>query len=277
MDRYAVIGNPIKHSKSPLIHAAFAKQTDQDLTYIAIESPVNSFTGTIKDFEAAGGKGTNVTLPFKKEAFALADEHSDHAQQAQAANTLVFKDGKIYADNTDGPGLVQDLKCNHDYSLRQKHILVLGAGGATQGILGPLLAQAPAHIFVANRTPEKAFALAEQFEMHGDIDGIGLNDIEKKPYDLIINATSASVTGSALDIPKEIISEHTWCYDLFYADEPTAFLTFAKQQGAKNCIDGLGMLVEQAAGAFYLWRGVYPETKSVIALLKTGNKQQLGT
>ncbi len=269
MDSYAVIGNPVSHSKSPLIHAEFAKQTEQALVYTAIEAPLDNFKETLKAFEASGGKGANITLPFKNQAFALADEHSDSALLAQAANTLVFRDNIIFADNTDGPGLIQDLTGNHHYSLRQKHVLVIGAGGATKGILGPLLAQAPAHLFVANRTPEKAFALAKQFEMHGEIDGVGLSDIEKKPFDLIINSTSASITGETLTLPEEIIGHKTWCYDLFYADEPTPFLAWAKQLGAENCLDGLGMLVEQAAGSFYLWRGAYPETKSVIEMLRS--------
>ncbi len=271
MDNYAVIGNPVKHSKSPLIHTEFAKQTEQAMVYTAIEAPLDGFTETLKEFEAAGGKGVNVTLPFKNEAFALANEHSDLAKQAQSANTLAFRNNNIiYADNTDGPGLIQDLTHNHHYSLRQKHVLVIGAGGATKGILGPLLAQAPAHLLLANRTPEKAIALAKQFEMYGDIDGVGLTDIEKKPFDLIINATSASVSGKTPPLPEDIIGKNSWCYDLFYADKPTSFLVWAKRLGAENYLDGLGMLVEQAAGSFYLWHGIYPETKSVIEMLRNG-------
>lgn len=273
MDNYAVIGHPVGHSKSPLIHREFAKQTKQNIIYTAIEAPLDGFKETLEAFEAAGGKGVNVTLPFKSEAFALATEHSDLATQAQAANTLVFRDNNsIYADNTDGPGLVQDLTHNYDYSLRQKRLLLVGAGGATKSILGPLLAQAPAHLFLANRTPEKALTLAKQFELYGEIDGIGLTDIEKKPFDLIINATSASVSGELPLLPNEIIGDKTWCYDLFYADQPTPFLAWAKKLGAENCIDGLGMLVEQAAGSFYLWRGIYPDTQPVIEMLCTNKK-----
>ncbi|MCB1827607.1 MAG: shikimate dehydrogenase [Coxiellaceae bacterium] len=268
MDSYAVIGHPIAHSQSPKIHAEFAKQTKQNLSYVAIEAPIDGFFNTLKDFEAAGGKGCNVTLPFKTEAFEIADSHSQLAIEAGAANTLVFKDNKIFADSTDGPGLIQDITNNHHYSLRQKKILILGAGGVVKCIAGPLLAQAPASLVIANRTVEKAERIAKQFEMRGEIDSAGLSDIPDEPFDLIINATSASINGKVPAISTKLISKQTWCYDLFYSKQATAFLTWAKQLGAAECIDGLGMLVEQAAAAFYLWRGVYPETKSVIAMLR---------
>ena len=268
MDNYAVIGNPISHSKSPQIHAEFAKQTNQNMTYTAIEAPLDGFAETLKEFEAAGGRGCNITLPFKTEAYEIANAHSQLAKDAGAANTLVFRDNEIFADSTDGPGLIQDITNNHSYSLRQKNILILGAGGVVKCITGPLLAQAPARVIVANRTPEKAAAIAKQFEMQGEIDGVGLHDIPEAPFDLIINATSASVSGQVPNISNALVGKRTWCYDLFYSDEPTAFLQWAAHQGAEECIDGLGMLVEQAAVAFYLWRGVYPETKPVIELLK---------
>jgi len=270
MDNYAVIGNPISHSKSPKIHMEFAKQAHQNIIYTAIESPLNGFIETLKEFEAAGGKGCNITLPFKKEAYKIATEQSELVQQAGAANTLVFrKNNEIYADNTDGPGLVQDITNNHHYILRQKNVLIIGAGGSVKCITGPLLAQAPARVIIANRTAEKAIAIAKQFEMHGEIDGMGLHEIpEEETFDLIINATSASITGHIPNISSNLIGKRTWCYDLFYSNEPTAFLMWAEHHGAEECVDGLGMLVEQAAIAFYLWRGVYPDTKPVIEMLR---------
>jgi len=269
MDNYAIVGNPVSHSKSPLIHTEFAKQTQQDITYTVIEAPVDRFVETVKAFEAAGGKGLSITLPFKNEAYAIANLHSKLAQQARAANTLAFRDDNtVYADSTDGPGLVQDITNNLHYSLRQKKVLILGAGGVVKCIVGPLLAQAPARLDVANRTAEKAIDIARQFELCGEINGMGLQDMMEAPYDLIINATSASVTGNIPNITAEMIGPKTWCYDLFYSDEPTAFLQWSKQQGADRCIDGLGMLVEQAAAQFYLWRGIYPNAKPVIELLR---------
>ena len=265
MDHYAVIGHPVAHSLSPAIHQAFAKQTEQAIDYQRIEAPLDGFSNTLQVFRAQGGKGCSITLPFKELAYQMATTHSSAAQEAGAANTLVFKDNEaIHADNTDGPGLIQDLTKNHNASLRQKKILVLGAGGVVRGILGPLLAQAPCQLRLANRTAEKAEALAQQFRHHGDIQGCGLNNIVHEPADLIINATSASVYGERPEISSDCIGDHTWCYDLFYSRQPTAFLQWAKQHHAARCIDGLGMLVEQAAMQFYLWRGVYPDTRDVI-------------
>jgi len=269
MDHYAVIGNPIKHSLSPTIHREFAKQTQQDIDYIAIESPLDDFNKTLFNFRQQGGKGVNVTLPFKHQAFLLAAPHSDLAKQAFAANTLVFQeDNIIYADNTDGTGLIQDLTHNHNYSLQQKKILLLGAGGSAQGIVCPLLESAPTQLVIANRTPEKALQLAKQFEVYGNVLGRGMNDLNLAagPYDLIINATSTGLSEQTLNLPSQLICKTTWCYDLMYG-KITPFLTWAQQHHADNCLDGLGMLVEQAAAAFYLWRGVYPDTQRVISML----------
>lgn len=269
MDNYAIIGNPVSHSKSPIIHAEFAKQTQQEIQYITIEAPLDGFVETVKEFEATGGKGLSVTLPFKQDAFALANVHSKLAKQAGAANTLFFKDNKeIFADNTDGPGLIRDITNNHHYSLKQKNILILGAGGVVKCIVGSLLEQKPARLDIANRTPQKAIDMAKQFKDVGEINGMGLGDIANTPYDFIINATSASVTGEIPTITDSVIGKNTVCYDLFYSKGPTAFLVWANQEGAEACIDGLGMLVEQAALQFNLWRGVYPDTKPVIELLK---------
>lgn len=268
MDSYAVIGHPIAHSKSPLIHRQFAQQTNQPITYDAIEAPLDAFAETVKQFRQSGGKGCNVTLPFKEQAYQLATQHSPLAKEAGAANTLVFKENKIYADSTDGPGLVNDLVNNHQFVLAQKKLLILGAGGVVKCITGPLFAGGAQQIVIANRTTEKAMAIAKQFSSHGNIEGCGLEAIPDLNYDLIINATSSGINGETPNIkPALIMKQKTWCYDLFYADKPTAFLAWAAEQGAAKCMDGLGMLVEQAAVAFYLWRGVYPETQSVIQQL----------
>lgn len=273
MDTYAVVGNPVEHSKSPLIHAEFAKQTHQEMQYTEILAPLDGFKETILEFKEAGGKGVNVTVPFKEQAYALATESSELASMATAANTLVFNDnGSIFADNTDGAGLVQDLSHNHHYSVRQKKLLLVGAGGAARGVLAPLLCLAPAILVVTNRTAKKAITLAEQFQMKGEIEGVGLDELNGEPYDLIINATSASLEGKVPALPESVIGNHTWCYDMMYADKPTAFMQWAQDLGAKNCLDGLGMLVEQAAVSFYLWRGVYPQTQPVLEMLRTSQK-----
>lgn len=269
MDKYAVIGHPVKHSLSPFVHAAFAKQTKQQLSYVAIEAPLDGFAQTITEFRRNGGKGANVTLPFKIEAFQLANESSDLAKLAGAANTLVFKtDGSIFADNTDGPGVVQDLTHNHHYSLRQKRILILGAGGACRTILGSLLAAAPAKLVLANRTKQKAVDIATEYQMRGQIEGIGLDELIEEPFDLIINSTSAGLTGAFMDLPGGLIGAHTWCYDLLYGDKKSSFLTWAENNHAAMRLDGLGMLVEQAAASFYIWRGIYPDTATVIEQLR---------
>lgn len=269
-DQYAVIGNPIAHSQSPFIHRQFALQTGESLTYEAILSPVNEFEMTVKKFQLAGGKGVNITLPFKSEAFKLADHHSQAADIARTANTLVFnKDNTIFADNTDGVGLLNDLTKNLHMTLTNKKILILGAGGATCGILPPLLQSKPSHILIANRTLEKATHLINQFIGWGPLNACRLDHIPRDPYDLIINATSISIQSEKFNFNlfENLISPKTICYDLAYGKLPTHFLDWAKTSGAAHCFDGLGMLVEQAAAAFNLWRGIYPDTKPVIAAL----------
>ncbi|MCH9643815.1 MAG: shikimate dehydrogenase [Gammaproteobacteria bacterium] len=268
MDLYGVIGNPIEHSLSPQIHRQFAEQTDQDMRYIKIQATHENFRDTVTDFINQGGKGMNVTAPFKVSAFELANEHSEYAEQAQAANTLAFKkDQTIFSDNTDGIGLVQDLQHNHQYTLRQKNILILGAGGSTQCILGALLEQAPNKVTIANRTEAKAQQIANHFALKGLVESAALNKIPDMPYDLIINATSLSLEQSPT-IPKSCVTTETWCYDLNYVETHTHFLTWANTRGAGHCINGLGMLVEQAAAAFYLWRGIYPVTNDILQTLK---------
>ena len=270
MDKYAVIGNPVKHSLSPTIHGIFAQQTKQDLEYGKILAPLDRFNDTVTEFIQAGGKGINITVPFKVEAYQLANDHSALARQAGAANTLLFRDdGSIYADNTDGVGLVQDLTHNHHFCLRGKRILVIGAGGAARNIIGALLAQAPQQVMVSNRTESKAQALVTQFELHGTITACALNALDTQAFDLIINASSAGLTGDFPPLSTALINQHTWCYDLVYTRDrsQTAFLHWAAPSKPAMMLDGLGMLVEQAASAFALWRGIHPKTTVVIKQL----------
>ncbi len=260
-DRYTVFGHPIEHSKSPRIHAAFAVQTAQDLIYTASLVPLNGFEAALSAFGAAGGRGANVTVPFKEEAYRLATRLSDRARQAGAVNTLTLEGSEIVGDNTDGVGLVRDLTLNLQYSLAGKRILVLGAGGATRGVLGPLWAMQPESLFIANRTATKAVELARMFGCAGG----GFDAIPDQPFDVVINATAASLAGEMPPLPETVFAPDALAYDMMYGRE-TPFLRFALAHGARIA-DGLGMLVEQAAEAFWLWRGVRPETAPVLATL----------
>lgn len=268
-DKYAVIGNPISHSKSPLIHSEFAKQTEQDLEYTAIEVPQDALESSLSQLrDIIKLKGINITVPFKEQAWQLVQNQSNRAKRAGAINTLVFNDdGSMYGDNTDGVGLCRDLTDNHGIELRGKRVLLLGAGGAARGVIEPLLSYDPLELFVANRTASKAHALADLFSDLGHIRGGGFEDI-KPPYDVVINATAASLQGEVPPLPDNLLADNAACYDMMYSDSDTAFISWAKQHGAAKTIDGLGMLVEQAAEAFRLWRGVKPDTGSVIALLR---------
>nr|VFK53653.1 MAG: shikimate dehydrogenase [Candidatus Kentron sp. TUN] len=270
IDRYGVMGHPIKHSKSPIIHARFAEQTEKSIEYLAIHVPPGTFTHAIAAFQAEGGKGLSITLPFKEEAKNLADVLTPRAQRANAVNTIWFDEsGKKYGDNTDGIGLVHDLQKNRDMPVAKRRVLLLGAGGAARGIVGPLLDEGPDELVIANRTPEKARALARQFIADGAIEGCGLEELGSASFDLIINATSASLSGKIPVMADTVLRPHGWCYDLMYdASQPTAFVRWGKQHGASQSVDGLGMLVEQAAEAFYLWRGMRPNTSPVIAALR---------
>ncbi|MCL7461382.1 shikimate dehydrogenase [Pseudomonas sp. NW5] len=267
-DRYAVFGNPIAHSKSPLIHRLFAAQTGEALTYEALLAPLDDFPAFARAFFAEG-LGANVTVPFKEEAFRLADALTERARRAGAVNTLKKQaDGRLLGDNTDGAGLVRDLTVNAGLSLRGQRILLLGAGGAVRGVLEPLLAEQPAELVIANRTVEKAEALARLFADLGPVAASGFDWIDA-PVDLIINGTSASLAGERPPIAASLIQPgHTICYDMMYAKTPTAFNHWAAEQGAARTLDGLGMLVEQAAEAFYLWRGVRPDSAPVLAELR---------
>lgn len=267
---YAVIGNPISHSKSPIIHAQFAKQTQQDLFYTAINAPINDFAQTLKKFFAEGGQGCNITLPFKQDAWAIVDTRSTRAEMAGAVNTIkIEENGNLFGDNTDGVGLVRDITLNQHYSLQNRTILLLGAGGAVRGVLKPLLDEKPAKVVVANRTVEKARELAMIFSQSGCVKACGLEELEGQQFDLIINGTSASIKEQTIQLPNHLLTQGGFCYDMMYAKEPTTFLQWAKLQQASHCIDGLGMLVEQAAESFYIWRGIRPDTQPVLMMLRS--------
>lgn len=268
IDRYAVFGSPIIHSKSPRIHSLFAVQTHQTLEYTAQEVNAENFVTTVTAFFAQGGKGLNCTVPLKELAWQFATKKTERAESAKAVNTLVKQaDGSILGDNTDGIGLVNDLTINHNIELKDKRVLILGAGGATRGILSPLLDEHPDCLVVANRTAEKALQLAIEF--NHSFEGCGLDTLHDTPFDLIINATSASLSNELPPLPENLLAKNGVCYDLAYSNTQTAFVRWAEAQGASKSLDGLGMLVEQAAEAFLLWRGVRPDTKAVIALLNS--------
>ena len=269
IDRYAVIGNPIEHSKSPLIHHAFAARTGEQLEYIRLLGEPRHFAKNVADFLATGGKGLNVTVPFKEDAWQLVDELSPRAESAQAVNTIIqLTDGHLRGDNTDGIGLVRDLQENQHAKLAGARLLLLGAGGASRGVLRPLLETAPAQIVIANRTASKAIELASDLAALGAVEGCGLSDLAGRRFDLIINATAAGLTDQVPDLPDGLLEKEGWCYDMMYGDKPTAFMRWGLTQGAAKVIDGLGMLVEQAAESFYLWRGVRPETTAVMKMMR---------
>lgn len=265
-DRYAVIGHPVAHSKSPEIHARFAEQTMQEMVYERLLAPLDGFAATVHRFVQQGGKGANVTLPFKLEAYALATQLTQRAQAAGAVNTLKFDGGAILGDNTDGVGLVADISRNAGIGLTGKRILLLGAGGAARGVILPLLESHPADLVIANRTKSKATALAQQFIAHGNILASDFAAL-RGPFDIIINATSASLSNDMPAVPVSAFSGDTLAYDMMYAKAPTVFMQFAALHRAA-VRDGLGMLVEQAAESFYLWRGVRPDTATVFAELR---------
>jgi len=268
-DRYAVFGNPIAHSKSPRIHRLFAAQTGQNIVYDALLVPLNSFASAVADFQAQGGRGANVTVPFKQEAWALADERSPRAQRAGAVNTLLLRDdGNWYGDTTDGVGLVRDLCINHGVTLAGRRVLLLGAGGAARGVLEPLLAERPQQLVIANRTLAKAQDLAQTFAELGTLRASSFDALAGESFDVIINATAAGLHGEVAPLPIGVIAPHGCAYDMMYGDKPTDFVRWAQRHGATQAFDGLGMLVEQAAEAFYLWRGMRPETAPVIAQLR---------
>lgn len=270
IDEYVVIGHPIAHSKSPMIHAMFAAQTGQAMHYDRLLAPLDGFVGTVQAFRAAGGKGMNVTVPFKLEACALADQLTPRARLAGAVNTLKFDDAQVLGDNTDGLGLVNDIVQNAQCTLQDKRILLLGAGGAARGVLLPLMAQQPAAITIANRSVDKAEQLVALFAPHNpaaiDLRASSFADLGQA-YDVIINATSAGLSNQALPITDAVFCAGALAYDMVYGATPSAFLQQAAAHGAWTR-DGLGMLVEQAAASFFWWRGVWPETAPVLRALQ---------
>jgi len=273
IDRYAVFGNPISHSKSPQIHSAFAQQTGQNLVYTAELAEVENFEEAVKAFIKNNGKGINITVPFKQQAWQLATQRSSRAERAGAVNTIIVKDdGSYFGENTDGIGLVRDLGNNHKIGLKDKRILILGAGGAVRGVIEPIMEKDPAMLVIANRTVEKSIRLAEEFSDLGNITGCGFDELKNQSFDVVINGTSASLHGDLPPLPDTLFNDNACAYDMMYAADPTVFMKWAIQHGAANVFDGLGMLVEQAAESFNLWRGVQPEVKPVIDAIRDSLK-----
>jgi shikimate dehydrogenase len=269
VDKYAVIGNPVAHSRSPQIHAAFARATGQELTYERLPAPDDGFLAAVESFARAGGRGLNVTAPFKLEAFALAGAHSPRAKLAGSVNTLKRQEGGWYGDNTDGPGMVRDLTGNLGIALAAHDVLVLGAGGAARGIMGSVLAERPRSLTVYNRTFAKAATIARLFAPHGPVSAAPASALAGRSFDVVINATSAGLADqSPPSWPLASVAAGTFAYDMIYADAPTLFRRWAEANGATRTVDGIGMLIEQAAESFLLWRGVRPDTAPVFALLR---------
>ena len=276
-DRYAVFGDPVEHSLSPQIHAAFALQTAQDLSYGRQRVEPGRFAGAVAEFFAGGGSGLNVTLPHKIAALTCADELTGRARRAGAVNTLIaLADRRLLGDNTDGAGLVNDLTRNLRWPLQGKRLLILGAGGAVRGVLGPLLHERPRAVTIANRTPDRARVLAAAFQGDGEIVHCAYPALAGQRFDLIINGTSASLSGALPALPEGLLAADAGCYDMMYAARDTVFLTWGRAQGAARLADGLGMLVEQAAEAFRQWRGVAPDTAPVIAALRAELARRAG-
>lgn len=270
LDRYAVMGNPIAHSKSPLIHSLFAEQTGERLTYQPILVPADGLAAALDAFQASGGRGVNITVPFKEQAWRVVSVHTARCRMSRAVNTVSFRDDAVrVGDNTDGAGLVRDLTQNHGIELNDRRILLMGAGGAARGVLGPLLAQRPQCLVIANRTVHRAVALAQDFRALGPIEACGYAELTGEHFDLVINGTSASLNGALPPLPENLLAPGAVCYDMMYAREPTVFVRWGQAHGAALSLDGLGMLVEQAAEAFLVWRGVRPETAPVIQTLRT--------
>lgn len=271
-DQYAVMGDPIKHSKSPLIHQLFAEANQQAMEYRALQVSAKEFKTKLEKFFKQGGKGLNITVPLKELAWELVDQKSPLAERAGAVNTISLQQDKLLGANTDGIGLVRDIIQNHNGAFENKKILMLGAGGAVRGVLEPVLLQQPESVTIVNRTVEKAYNLQALFADLGEVKACAYNELEHAPFDLIINGTSASLHGQLPPLNNAVIGQSTWCYDMMYSNDKTPFNSWAEGQGAEKILDGLGMLVEQAAEAFYIWRGIRPDTSSVIEQIKQSNK-----
>jgi shikimate dehydrogenase len=269
--RFAVFGHPVRHSKSPLIHQQFARQFNHVIEYTAIDVDPGGFTQAVEQFRAAGALGCNVTVPFKLEAYYLAENKSERAELAEACNTLKFeKDGRIFGDNTDGAGIVHDIERNLNMSLKGKKVLVMGAGGAVRGVLAPMLKHNPQQVFIVNRTVSKARDLAAAFAEHAKLEAIGYDELRGKHFDIVINGTTASLKGEVPPLPETLFTRNALAYDMMYGDRPTAFMNWAQLHGAQQVVDGLGMLVEQAAESYFVWMGVRPATRPVIQELRKG-------
>jgi len=272
-DKYVVIGNPIEHSLSPLIHTHFAKATGEKTSYEKVLAPLDRFDACIKVLQQQGVKGANVTAPFKGQAFALMDECSERARIAGAVNTITFMpDGKLVGDNTDGVGLIKDIQQNLKFNLCNKSILIIGTGGAAHGILLPLLQQQPKSLTITNRTFQKSKQLAEQFQQSGNIAAAEITSLDDLSFDVVINTTSIDIDFKQLGLASSIIEPHSFCYDINYSNNTTSFLRWCESCGTDQTHDGIGMLVEQAAAAFAIWRDKTPETRKSIAELKEANR-----
>ncbi|HSH42324.1 MAG TPA: shikimate dehydrogenase [Arenicellales bacterium] len=267
---YAVMGNPVEHSLSPQIHTMFARQFDMQIDYRRIQVDVGGFAQAVDAFRAERGQGLNVTVPFKVEAWELADQRTARAGLAGAANTLWFEGDSIHADNTDGAGLCRDIKDNLEFRLEGAGVLIIGAGGAVRGVLGPLAEERPASVVIANRTPDRAAALAEAFAGHAPLEAGGFDAVSGRSFNLVINGTSASLRGELPPLPGDLFNEDALAYDMMYGRERTPFLRWAAEHGAARVADGLGMLVEQAAESFYIWHGKRPDTAPVLEKLRWG-------
>jgi shikimate dehydrogenase len=267
--RYAVFGHPVAHSKSPRIHMLFAQQLGHSIEYTAIDLEPGHFAEGVDAFRVAGGRGANVTVPFKRDAYELSTHPSDRARQAGAVNTLRFDpDGSIFGDNTDGTGLVHDLTRNLGVHLRDRNILLLGAGGAVRGVLGPLLRQHPALVVIANRTVARAKELISTFAALGRVEASGFDALKGRRFDLVINGTAASLSDDVLPLPPNLFANRALAYDMMYGEKSRPFLDWAATHGAETVTDGLGKLVEQAAESYFLWHGVRPATPTVIQTLR---------
>ena len=266
---YAVFGNPIAHSQSPLVHSLFAKQVGIDLEYRAIQVDIGGFEQAVSGFQANGGNGLNVTVPFKLNAWKIADELTDRAQLAGAVNTLFFQDNSIKGDNTDGAGLVKDIELNLNVALTESKILVIGAGGAVRGVLAPMLEKQPESITISNRTKGKADALVEMFADYGTVSSTTLEQANLDRYDIVINATSTGIHGEVPSVSPQVFRGVSLVYDMMYGKNPTKFMQWAGQNSGAQISDGLGMLIEQAAESFKIWHGVMPQTSAVIGAVRS--------
>jgi shikimate dehydrogenase len=264
-DRYGVVGHPVDHSRSPLIHTVFARQTNQNLTYELLDCEPAAFETAVRGFGAAGGKGLNVTVPHKEAAFELCDDHSEAARVAGAVNTISITAGRVRGDNTDGVGFIRDVTVNQRQLLADRRVVVLGAGGAARGVVGPLLAEKPAEVVIANRTRDRADQLVTLFGHRPVLRAVSFAELaDLLAFDVLVNATSAGLKGEVPPFPASLVGAQSFCYDLVYGSSDTPFVTWAKAQGAARAVHGWGMLVEQAAESFAIWRGVRPDTRQLL-------------